>query len=89
MINKTNLEKKEETKMKKEETEKASSQHFHPNILEMFHNTCKIIVTEDLPTPEFNLCVNTIHNTLTYLKASRKNDNKADDDLDSKIKEKK
>lgn len=40
-------------------------------IKEMFENACKLIITENLDEPEFNLCKNTIHTTLTYLAGKR------------------
>jgi len=64
--------------MKKDEAEKETTQTFNPIILEIFQNTCKIIITENLPTPDFTHCVNTIQNTLAYLKSHRKHDAKND-----------
>ena len=37
----------------------------------MFETSCKLLITEKLCDAEFNLCVNTIYTTLTYMKSKR------------------
>jgi hypothetical protein len=50
-------------------------QHLHNILGEMFLGCCEALVKEDLDDHSFQLCVDTIHGTLTYVKFNRKKKN--------------
>lgn len=47
----------------------------HKLIMESFLNSCEILVKEDLDDHSFQFCLETIHNTLRYVAAKRKEKN--------------
>ena len=47
-------------------------QHMHHIIAKLFLDSCNILVKEDLKDHEYNYCIETIHNTLAYIGAKRK-----------------
>jgi hypothetical protein len=49
--------------------------HMHDIIMESFLKSCEILVKEDLDDKSFKFCMDTIHNTLAYVGAKRKEDN--------------
>jgi hypothetical protein len=50
-------------------------QHMHNIIMESFLTSCDTLVKEDLDDKSFKFCMDTIHNTLAYVGAKRKEDN--------------
>lgn len=55
-----------------DQTDKNQLQHMHKTIMEMFLNSCEIIIKEDLDDHEFKFCTDTIHNTLSYISMKRR-----------------
>ena len=53
----------------------AQLQHMHKIIMESFLKSCETLVKEDLDDKSFKYCMDTIHNTLAYVGAKRKEDN--------------
>ena len=53
----------------------AQLDHMHKLIMESFLNSCEILVKEDLDDHSFQFCLDTIHNTLRYVAAKRKEKN--------------
>ena len=47
-------------------------QHMHNIIMENFLNSCEVLIKEDLDDYSFQFCLDTIHNTLRYAGARRK-----------------
>ena len=47
-------------------------QHMHQVIMETFLNSCEMLVKENLKDHEFQFCMDTIHNTIQYVKSKRK-----------------
>lgn len=47
-------------------------EEMHKIIMESFLNSCDILVKEDLKDYELQFCLDTIYNTLTYIKDKRK-----------------
>ena len=47
-------------------------QHMHQIIMDNFLNSCEILFKEDLKDHEFQFCMDTIHNTLQYVKSKKK-----------------
>lgn len=50
----------------------AQLQHMHKIIMDLFLQSCSILVKEDLKDHEYQYCIETIHNTLYYIGAQRK-----------------
>lgn len=72
--------KKKERKGKKNRMEnnklpEAQLQHMHDIIMEMFLNSCNVLIKEDLDDHSFHFCISTIQNTLSYIDRKRKEDN--------------
>lgn len=63
------------TMFPRDDVAKDQLQHMHKIIMENFLNSCEILVKEDLDNHSFQFCLDTIHNTLRYVGAKRKEDN--------------
>lgn len=49
--------------------------HMHDIIVDLFFKSCDIIIKEDLDDLSFQMCEDTIRNTLQYVKGKRKEKN--------------
>lgn len=60
------------TMYRRTDVDESQLQHMHELIMNSFLESCNILVKEDLKDHEFKFCLDTIHNTLAYVGARRK-----------------
>jgi|SRR6185436_8449133 len=61
-----------ESEWKKDGLPEHQLQHMHKCIMDMFLGACDTLVKEDLDDPSFQFCLDTIQNTLIYVKSKRR-----------------